>query len=642
MKIFIMGLTSSALGGMEHHNLGNYAIMEPLIVYLKKEFTNAEISTSIQMSDEFCKKFNIESKREERFWTYGKRTAITTAIDIFKISLWSFFKYIFCLDLKFILKSSVMLNELDKADLVIDFSGDIYGDNAGFNKFLEDNAEILFAKVLGKPVVMFVGSPGPFKSTWRKRLAKFVLNRVNLITNREPLSTELLVALGVNPNHIKTTACPSFLFEPKKRKDVQSILEKENIISKNKKPLVGIILCGWNMPKPPFSKIPRDEEELQPFVDLVRYIIEHFDVRVLLMTHQNSTDDHGNLIPGNDHYIISQLYSMLERDNYGDDLFTLKGLYDAATTKTIIGCCDLLISGRIHGAVAGLSQCIPTVIIDYGHEPKAHKLRGFARLVGVESYVCDPADAQDMIEKVASAWEKRDEIREYLKKRIPEVKELAKSNFELLHQHANNSIIQGDRKMLSKIRNMFKLRRQQVFFLDTSNDINPISVAADIKLSEITFDNVEHVKDFRSEEHVATFLRFLEEGQYGIYAWIDSKVVGHAWAKVCKKHYCKVNGYIKISQNEALIHYCNVSESHRGKNIYPAMLAALCQRLFSEAKVRRVLIDTEVDNKASLRGIAKVGFKPLGKGTYIQFGGQLIYKHERFNPCKTTKRRERH
>lgn len=636
MKIFIIGLTSSSLGGMEYHNLGNYAIMEPLIIYLKKEFSPTEISTSIQMSDEFCKKFNIESKREERFWTYGKQTAITTAIDILKISLWSFFEYVFHLNLEFILKSSVMLNELDEADLVIDFSGDIYGDNAGFNNFLEDNAEIIFAKVLGKPVVMFIGSPGPFKKNWRKNVAKFVLNRVDLIVNRESVSTELLQDLGVNSTHMVTTACPAFLFEPRKRKDILSILENERLQPKDK-PLVGLIVCGWNMPNPPFSKIPRDEEELQPFVDLVRYIIEHFDARVILMTHQNRTNDQGNLIPGNDHHIISQLYSMLERDNYGDVLFTLKGHYDAATSKTIIGCCDLLISGRIHGAVAGLSQCIPTVIIDYGHEPKAHKLRGFARLVGVESYIGDPVDAQDMIQKVSSAWGKKDEIREHLKKRIPEVEELAKSNFKLLHQLANNSIIYGDRKKLSKIRHMFKLRRQQVFFLDTPNDINAVSVVADIKLSKITFDNVEHVKDFRSEEHAATFLRFLEEEQYGIYAGIDSKVVGHAWAKVCKKRRCKVNGYIIISQNEALIHYCNVSESHRGKNIYPVMLAALCQRLFSEVKVRRVLIDTEVDNKAALRGITKVGFKPLGKGTYIQFGGRSIYKYEQLKLCNTTR-----
>ena len=41
-------------------------------------------------------------------------------------------------------------------------------------------------------------------------------------------------------------------------------------------------------------------------------------------------------------------------------------------SKTLI--CLLV---RIHGAVAALSQSVPTVIIDYGHEPKAHKLIGF-------------------------------------------------------------------------------------------------------------------------------------------------------------------------------------------------------------------------------------------------------------------------
>jgi polysaccharide pyruvyl transferase WcaK-like protein len=38
----------------------------------------------------------------------------------------------------------------------------------------------------------------------------------------------------------------------------------------------------------------------------------------------------------------------------------------------------MLVSGRVHG----LSQHVPTVIIDY--EPKAHKIMGFAK---VEEYV---------------------------------------------------------------------------------------------------------------------------------------------------------------------------------------------------------------------------------------------------------------
>jgi hypothetical protein len=45
----------------------------------------------------------------------------------------------------------------------------------------------------------------------------------------------------------------------------------------------------------------------------------------------------------------------------------------------------------------------------------------------------------------------------------------------------------------------------------------------------------------------------------------------------------------------------------------------------------------DLDNRDSLRGIAKVGFKPLGKGTYIQFGGRLIYKYEQLKLCNTTR-----
>ena len=48
MNIFITGLTSGKLGGMEFHNLGNYAIIEPLIIYLKRAFPGSDISMSIQ------------------------------------------------------------------------------------------------------------------------------------------------------------------------------------------------------------------------------------------------------------------------------------------------------------------------------------------------------------------------------------------------------------------------------------------------------------------------------------------------------------------------------------------------------------------------------------------------------------------
>ena len=101
-------------------------------------------------------------------------------------------------------------------------------------------------------------------------------------------------------------------------------------------------------------------------------------------------------------------------------------------TKTFIGFLDILITGRIHAAVAALSQAIPTVIIDYGHEPKAHKLKGFAKVAMVENFVVEPTSFEGIREGIKGCWQSRDLIKVQLKGRMKEIRVLAKSNFELL------------------------------------------------------------------------------------------------------------------------------------------------------------------------------------------------------------------
>jgi len=186
---------------------------------------------------------------------------------------------------------------------------------------------------------------------------------------------------------------------------------------------------------------------------------------------------------------------------------------------------------------------------------------------------------------------------------------------------------------------MFKIRRQKVFYLTSPDDINVVAARKKIDLIDVMLSNVDFVKEFRDEAQVKLFRRFLKKGQYGVYAKFNEKVIGHAWAKVCRKHRCRVNGYMDISKDEALIHCCNVNKYHRGNNIYPNMLMVLCRRLFYEAKVGCVIIDTEVNNHASLRGIAKVGFKPLGLGTYFQFRGRLLFKHFKYIEADKQERR---
>jgi len=173
---------------------------------------------------------------------------------------------------------------------------------------------------------------------------------------------------------------------------------------------------------------------------------------------------------------------------------------------------------------------------------------------------------------------------------------------------------------------MFKVRRTLVFYLGNPDDIIPIKSNAEISISEVSFDNVQRVTDFRKKEHEVLFRKYLDEGQCGVYAWLNSKVVGYVWAKVCKRHRCRIKGHMDFFQSEAMVHFSNVSEEQRGQNIYPSMLVALCLRLFSQENVSRVFIEEEVDNNASLRGLIKVGFKLLFTGIYVKFRGRLFFK----------------
>ena len=428
-RILLMGLTSSALGGMEYHNLGNYIIMEPFIVELQKEFPEAIISTSIQMSDDFCNKFKIIPLRKKRFWTYGRYTTIVTICDLFSLCVWKSLNKL-GINFRLFVDKSSLLSEIDKADLFIDFSGDIYGDNSHSRSFIENNARLLFSLMLNKPTVMLIGSPGPFRKIWRLVIAKYIMKKLDLVTNREPVSTEFLEYIGIKGKHVVSTACPSVFFKKDDSINAKKILEYEEITPKLK-PTIGLIICGWNMGEGPFNKWPRSDVEYGSFVKLIAHLINNLNVRVCLMSHQNATDKDLKLLRGNDHRIIEQLLGLLRSTFSDEQLFTLKGLYNAAISKTIIGQFDMLISGRIHGAVQGLSQSIPTVIIDYGHEPKAHKLKGFGRLYGVEEYVCDPNDADQMILIAEKIWKDREAVKQKLQTRIPQIENLARMNFSL-------------------------------------------------------------------------------------------------------------------------------------------------------------------------------------------------------------------
>lgn len=426
-KILIIGQCTLHWGRMEFGNIGNYYIVEPLIRLLHEVFPGVELRTTMQLSDRFCREERVTCIPMEFYYSWSgidleqARSELDLARRIGQSQT--------------VVETTPYIEEVLNADLVIDFSGDIWGDNADFlgpDRFEVGLCKDRVAQLLGKPTAMIAGSPGPFSRADLMEFTREVYEGFNLVANREAISARLLFDSGFDLSRTVDCACPAFLFEP--RADaLTATVRTEMRATARGKPVVGFVVCGWNFRTGPFDRWPREDHEFEVFVQAVGRLTEKLDAAVFLFSHSNGFDvppSPFRLKHGRDFPIAQRIFELATSRFPAATIGCLDGIYSPAQTKEIIGGMDMLVSGRVHGAVAGLSQAIPTVIIEYGHEPKAHKLRGFAEVASVEDLVANPDDT--LFDTIERCFYERAAIHDRLKARLPEAFTLVRQNVRLL------------------------------------------------------------------------------------------------------------------------------------------------------------------------------------------------------------------
>ena len=434
MRIFITGQCTLHWGRMEFGNIGNYYIIEPFVRLIHETFPDAELVTTFQMSDRFCRDEKIRVLPMDLYygWDNDLEKAEKELTIAKELSRTGIFK-----------ETTPYIKEVYKADLVIDFSGDIWGDNADFlgkDRFYVGLCKDRVAQLIAPKTVMLAGSPGPFDNKENLEFAKEVYSNFDLVTNREFISINLLNEYGFDTSKTYSLACPAFRFEPANIEEIINLPQVSDILNSNR-PKIGFVICGWNFKKGPFDRWPRENSDYEIFVDAIEKFSNEVDADIYLMSHSNGfpiPPEEFQLQHGRDYPVIKQLQRVIEERGLAKNVYSLDGVYDAWQTKAIIGHFDMFVSGRVHAAVAALSQSIPTVIIDYGHEPKAHKLKGFAEVANALDYVANPDQTDDIFHKMNRCWNERDVYRSNLFSHIPKVKELAKQHFDLLKPLISN------------------------------------------------------------------------------------------------------------------------------------------------------------------------------------------------------------
>ena len=288
-------------------------------------------------------------------------------------------------------------SHIRKGDIALSIGGDNYC-YADFNKYIMLHDML---KKRGAKTVLWGCSVEP-ELLADEAIARD-LARYDLITARESISYEALKA--VNPNTVLVSD-PAFVLDRVDLPLPDGWVDGK-MIGINASPL--ILDCG------------NGALILEAYRRLFETILEKTDCSIALIPHV--------VEPGNDDRTV--LMKFLEEYRHTNRIVMLEDC-NCMELKGYIARCRFFIGARTHATIAAYSSCVPTLVAGY-----SVKSRGIARdIFGTEEGYVIPVQnlesQQDLADAFYRLWQKENEIRTYLQKKMPDYKNKAYTAGELL------------------------------------------------------------------------------------------------------------------------------------------------------------------------------------------------------------------
>jgi len=322
-------------------------------------------------------------------------------LRLLRALLWSSLHKYFKLDIKGLINDKV-LSAFRTAEIIVDLSyGDGFTDMYGWMRFISSFYLKLLPEILGRPVVIFHQTIGPFGAI-ANAFAKIVLDKAEFIIVREKPSMALLLNMGLDSKKIFIGTDVAFLLERTSPSEIKDILVEERIF--HKRPIVGISVSQFINLK---YTNPFDNNYLHVMTEVVNFLTESMKALVILVPHVTSST-----IIEDDRFVGKALY---ERVKHKNRVRTLHKEYIVEDLWGLIAHCDLFIGSRTHTVIAATSACVPTVSITY-----SHKTYGIMKMLGQEKYIVDfnTMSTEEILSKIKDCWAEKDQIKKTLTKKI--------------------------------------------------------------------------------------------------------------------------------------------------------------------------------------------------------------------------------
>jgi len=271
---------------------------------------------------------------------------------------------------------------------------------------------ILVAKIVKIPVMIYAQGIGPVNNQVNKKLMKWILNKVELITVRDNSSKELLENLGVVKPSIYINSDPVFLL---KRRSINYIIDSypyiQELINSANRPLIGVSVREYRSNGPDLKKI---------FAQAADYLIENYKAKIIFIPFKFDEDVH----------ISEEILSLMK--NQAD---VLKIKLEPEELLSLLSRLSLMVGVRLHSIIFSSMANIPFIAFNY--DPK---VKYFVEDLGLSELLLEineDISLKNIQEKIEYIRENNDKIKNILLKKVNNLEEKALANNELVYKFLN-------------------------------------------------------------------------------------------------------------------------------------------------------------------------------------------------------------
>jgi polysaccharide pyruvyl transferase CsaB len=357
-----VGITGS-YGGL---NLGDEAILQSIVGELRRELPEVEITVFSRNAE--------DTKR---------RHAVERSIPVRKIS------------------RAEVAPEIQRLDLLIFGGGGILYD-AEVKLYLR---ELLVAKELGVPVMVYAVGAGPLKDPAAQAAVREALEGVHAITVRERAAQQVLEEAGVHRD-VVVTADPALLLKPAALP--RGFLKREGLEGRRR-------LIGMSVREPGVAAPDIDQKVYHALLaNAADFMIDRWDADIVFVPMERSVLD-----TQHSHAVIAKMLRAQRAT-------VLKGEYSSSEILAMMGRFQFAVGMRLHFLIFAALRGTPFVALPY-----SGKVSGFLEDLKLPAPPLNLVNAGRLIAHLDESWDKRRSLRAQLQKSVPPLQERSRETIQI-------------------------------------------------------------------------------------------------------------------------------------------------------------------------------------------------------------------